>query len=175
MEFVVLGLLMIRGMTIYELNQSFRQGISLFYSASYGSLQTSLKKLLAKGWATYSEETAQGRNKKVYAITAEGQAAFMAWMNGEADESKLEVTALSKLYFLGLIQDKAMAKGILADLVAKMEAMERQLAGLEKELERQPVPVEYEPIMKFQMKTLSYGIGAHGFASKWFKGLLDEQ
>ena len=39
MENVILGLLIIQSLTLYELNRAFKQGISMFYSASYGSLQ----------------------------------------------------------------------------------------------------------------------------------------
>jgi len=51
MENVILGLLMIQSLTLYELNQSFKQGISMFYSASFGSLQAAVKSLLSKGWS----------------------------------------------------------------------------------------------------------------------------
>lgn len=37
MEFVILGLLALRVMTVYENNKALKRGISLFYSASFGS------------------------------------------------------------------------------------------------------------------------------------------
>lgn len=174
MEYVVLGLLMLRSQTIYELNQAFQQGISLFYSASYGSLQNALKKLLAKGWVTYHEEVEQGRLKKVYAISAEGQAAFLAWMASEADESKLEVTALSKLFFLGLIEEQSQKEQIVGDLIAKMDKAQQQLKDLEIALGDVTVPPQYASVMQYQLKTLEYGIQAHQFARTFFGSLLKE-
>src|SRR5512139_1502134 len=103
MEHVVLGLLMIQSLTIYGLNRAFKQGISLFYSASYGSLQTAVKNLLGKGWIVFEERVDHGRNKKVYSITEQGRRAFYEWMLEEIPANKLEVTALSKVFFLGLM------------------------------------------------------------------------
>jgi DNA-binding PadR family transcriptional regulator len=164
-----------RSQTIYELNQAFKQGISLFYSASYGSLQSTLKKLLEKDWVTMHQEQSQGRLKKVYTIHPDGRAAFLKWMNDEAEEgNKLEVTALSKLFFLGLIEDREQRAAIVADLTAKMEAMERQLTALEGQLEQLPISADGNPVLKFQMKTLKYGIDAHRFAKSWFQDLMDE-
>lgn len=174
MEYVVLGLLLLRSQTIYELNQAFQQGISLFYSASYGSLQNALKKLLAKGWVTYHEEVEQGRLKKVYAVSGDGKAAFLAWMASEADESKLEVAALSKLFFLGLIEEQVQKEQIMGGLIAKMDKAQQQLESLEVALSEAPVPPQHAAVMRYQLKTLAYGIQAHQFASTFFRGLLKE-
>lgn len=175
MEYVVLGLLTMRSQTIYELNGAFKQGISLFYSASYGSLQSTLKKLLEKNWVTVHQEQSQGRLKKVYTIHADGRTAFLKWMSDEAEEgNKLEVTALSKLFFLGLIEEKEQRAAIVADLIAKMDKVERQLTALEGQLEQLPITAEGNPVLKYQMKTLKYGIDAHRFAKSWFRDVLDE-
>ncbi len=48
MENVVLGLLIIQSLTLYDLNRAFKQGISLFYSASFGSLQIAVKNCLTR-------------------------------------------------------------------------------------------------------------------------------
>ena len=48
MGHVILGLLMLLGpQTLYSLNKQFERGPSLFYRASFGSLQSALRGLLA--------------------------------------------------------------------------------------------------------------------------------
>lgn len=174
MENVVLGLLILLPMTLYDLNQAFKQGISLFYSASMGSLQVAVRNLLGKGWIVCAERVERGRNKKVYSITEDGRAAFYQWMLAETPANKLEVTALSKVYFLGLVPEAAQRRQILVEILARIDAVYGQLSGLQDEIGRLDPPEAYRDILKFQLKTLDYGLQAHVFARAWFEALLGE-
>jgi DNA-binding PadR family transcriptional regulator len=173
MESVVLGLLIIRSLTLYELNQAFKQGISMFYSASYGSLQIAVKNLLIKGMITYKEEVEKGRHKKVYSITAGGREAFYHWMLDEIPVNKLEVTALAKVYFLGLIDSIEQRQRIIGEIVSKIELVQGQLDSMNAEIGKLEIPASYRDILNFQQKTLDYGIQSHAFAREWFLALLE--
>ena len=174
MENVVLGLLIIQSLTLYELNRAFKQGISMFYSASYGSLQITIKNLLNKGLIVFEEKVEKGRNKKVYSITEQGRAAFYQWMSGEIPANKLEVTALSKVYFLGLIQNTEQKKHILLEILSKIHRVQGELTEMNEEISRLEIPAFYRDIFKYQLKTLDYGIQSHSFARGWFLALLDD-
>ena len=66
---VILGLLLLLGpQTLYSLNKQFEQGPSLFYRASFGSLQSALRTLLAAGSVRIHEETDGGRLKKALRV-----------------------------------------------------------------------------------------------------------
>lgn len=172
MEYAVLGLLLIKAMTIYELNSAFRKSMSLFYSASYGSLQSAVKKLEKKGYVAYVESVENGRNKKTFSITEVGARAFFDWMQDDIPKSKLEVTALSKLHFLGLVADLDARKKIVARIMTALEEMITELEGYEKEIKGYQIPESYQTIFFYQAKTLEYGIMAHKAALEWFKKLL---
>jgi len=174
MEHVILGLLLIQSLTIYGLNQAFKQGISMFYSASYGSLQTSVKNLLAKGMIVYQQQIDNGRTKKVYSITEHGRAEFFQWMTAEVPENKLEVTALSKVFFLGLIEDVKTKREIVREILRKIESVQSQLSAMDEQLSQYEIPDAYREIFKYQMRTLDYGIQSHSFGRQWFQRLLDE-
>jgi PadR family transcriptional regulator, regulatory protein AphA len=174
MEHVVLGLLIIQSLTLYELNQAFKQGISMFYSASYGSLQVAVKNLLQKGMIVFVEMVDKGRNKKVYSITEYGQEAFYTWMLAEIPVNKLEVTALSKVYFLGLISDVEQKKQIVHEILSKVQAVQDELSQMNEAISRMDIPDSYKAILRYQLKTLDYGIQSHAFAKKWFQGLSDD-
>lgn len=174
MENVVLGLLIIQSLTLYELNYVFKQGISMFYSASYGSLQIAVKNLLEKGMVTFEEKVDKGRNKKVYSITGAGKDAFYQWMLGEIPIHKLEVTALSKVYFLGLIQNLEQRKLIVLKILNKIDTVQVELQKLNSEIQQLEIPPAYMNILKFQLSTLDYGQKAHIFAKEWFEGLLND-
>ena len=174
MENVVLGLLIIQSLTLYDINQAFKQGISMFYAASYGSLQIALKNLLSKEMIGFEEMVDRGRNKKVYSITPQGRQAFFRWMLEEIPVSKLETTALAKVYFLGLVEDVDQRKQIVREIIAKVQVVEGELNSLNEEIKRYEIPEAYEKIARYRIKTLDYGIKAHAFGRAWFEQLLQE-
>lgn len=174
MEHVVLGLLIFQGMTLYEINQAFKQGISMFYSASYGSLQVAVKNLLGKGLIIFEEKVDKGRNKKVYTITEQGREAFFQWMRDEIPVSKLEVTGLSKVFFLGYIEDVEQKKQILREILKKIEMVEAELNSINEQIQQMQIAEPLREIAKYRWKTLDYGQKAHAFAREWFTALLEE-
>ncbi|WP_165861423.1 PadR family transcriptional regulator [Paenibacillus paeoniae] len=174
MEHVILGLLMIQRQTLYELHRNFKRGISLFYSASYGSLQTALRKLLGKEWISCEELAENGRLKKVYHVLPQGREAFLHWMHSETPDQKLEVTVLSKLFFLGHVEHASDREVIIAEMMDKMERALAALERMEQELEGVEVPQQYRDLFHYQLLTLNYGLGAHRYARDWFGRLRVE-
>jgi DNA-binding PadR family transcriptional regulator len=174
MENVVLGLLIIHSLTLYDLNRAFKQGISMFYSASYGSLQIAVKNLVTKGLIVFEEQVDKGRNKKVYRITDQGRIAFFRWMLDEIPINKLEVSALAKVYFLGLIQDFEQRKQIVGEILKKIELAQNELSELNARITGINVPESYTEILRFQLATLDYGLKSHAFGREWFLVLLND-
>ncbi len=164
---VILGLLIISRSTLYALNKLFEQGISLFYSASLGSIRSALTVLLDRGHVTVTESVDNGRSKKTYAITDAGLAAFTEWMLAPITSGNLETIALSKLYLIGLLPADARA-GILEDITARAArdlAQLEQLAGMLDSLE---IPAQYREIFRYQRLTLDYGLMSHRAAREFF-------
>ncbi|TLS53202.1 PadR family transcriptional regulator [Paenibacillus antri] len=174
MEYVVLGLLILKSQTLYELNKAFQQGIALFYSASYGSLQTTLKKSLNQGHIGFHEQVDNGRNKKVYFITEAGTKAFMEWMEAELPTSRLESAALTKVFFLGLIDGAEKRRFIIQEIIDKIKSVQTDLQRMDKRLQQIQAPDAHSDTFAYQRKTLDYGIEAHRFARRWFEDLLAE-
>jgi DNA-binding PadR family transcriptional regulator len=170
---VILGLLLLAPQTLYSLNKQFEQGISLFYRASYGSLQSALKSLLGKGFVTFAEGIEGGRNKKTYSITDAGRHAFDEWMHTPVGGGDLEVAALSKLFFLGLVVDDAARLAVLDDLVAATAREKARLEGFAAQLDAFEVPDEYARVFTYQRATLDYGLMAHRAALDWFEALAE--
>ncbi len=174
MEYVVLGLLMIQPMTLYEMNRAFKGGISMIYSASYGSLQIAVHHLVKKEMIVFEQIVEKGRNKKVYTITPIGRDAFMHWMKADIPLNKVEITALSKVFFLGLIHEIDERKQIVAEILAKICMLEGELLGMQESLRGMEVPESWREISHYSRKTLEYGLGAHAFAREWAEGILKE-
>jgi DNA-binding PadR family transcriptional regulator len=174
MEYVVLGLLLIRPRTIYEINSQFKMNISLFYKASYGSLQIVVKKLAAKGYIDYKESTENGRHKKTYRITNTGTQAFFIWMREEIPINNLEVVGLSKLFFLGLLKDSDEREKVIGKIRAGLKETINELELVGKQIHSYPIPESAKAVFYYQAKTLDYGIWANKAALKWFNQLSSE-
>lgn len=165
---VILGLLLLRAMSLYDLIRAFEQGVSLFYSASSGSIKRALDGLLAKGQVEVASSPSAARGRKEYRVTPAGREAFRAWMLGELNEADLETAALSRLYFLGLLDSSersAVANHIQARLLAdldRLEELERRVTDVE-------VPDALADVAVYQRMTLDYGLASHRFAANWFR------
>jgi len=167
MEYIVLGVLMIKSMTIYELNKGFEMGLSLIYAASYGNLQYAVKKLLAKKYITFKERVENGRNKKIYHINEKGEEAFFRWMEDDNDPRNIEVLMLAKVYFLGLVQDDNDKQMIIDKLLKSVNDFSTELNGIQNSINRSDLTPEEWKIAKYSLSTLDYGIGSYEFAVSW--------
>lgn len=171
---VILGLLVETPQTLYDLNQSFSRSVSLFYSASYGSLKYALDKLLSKQYIYFQEVSDTLRPKKVYTITSKGAEALFDWLSQDFSDGKLEVASLSRVFLLGLIEETDERKRIVERLVSKHQAALDQLRRVQQAVTRVPVSPENRQNRHFKLKTLEYGIGSYQFAIEWYQSLLSE-
>lgn len=168
---VILGLLLLSPMTLYALNKQFEAGISLFYSASLGSIRSALLGLFDKGLVTVADSVENGRSKKTYTITDGGRAAFETWMLAPLDTGDLETTALAKTYFLGLLPADA-RRAVLEAILARTIADEQSLTATALELDAMQLPEQYREIFRFQRLTLDYGLQAHANGRSFFERAL---
>jgi len=175
MEYVILGLLIIQPSTLYSLNKSFEQGISLFFSPSLGSINSAIKRLIEKGFIKQEDTIENGRVKKILTITKLGQENFLTWMYTPLEPKNLEVNFLSRLYFLGLIPSSfeqiELLKGMYQTVLSAKETLDQTAEALE-EID---IPDAYKNIFFYQKKTLQYGIDSHAFALQWINDLIGEK
>ena len=80
MQYVILGLLLSGPLSLYDLRKRFAAGISLFYSASLGSLQRALQNLAADGLVIGIEVAGDRRGKKLYSVTDTGMQRWREWL-----------------------------------------------------------------------------------------------
>lgn len=187
MDIIILGFLMIKGSTIYELRQMIKNSLSTVSSDSTGSIQAALKKLLNKKMITFTEQIEGGINKKVYYITDVGKEHFQQAI-AQPMLYKEKNMELSKFFFMGFT-DKAKRDDMLADYI---HVLEDELASLEKintstspryqfddaglqDLKKRGGAAEYmtlenvNEIAHFQYATLDLGTEKARFEIAWFK------
>ncbi|HIT76687.1 MAG TPA: PadR family transcriptional regulator [Candidatus Avipropionibacterium avicola] len=168
MAHVILGLLTIAPQSYYDLLKAFEAGVSLFYSASSGSIKRALDRLAGDGLVEVASSGARGR--KVYRITDAGRQRFGEWMNDEPTGGDLETAALPRLFFLGLVEPAE--RGPIVDrITARAESELTRLEALEEELDALEPSDERRALLEYQRVTLEYGLGSGRHAVEFFATL----
>ena len=96
-------------------------------------------------------------------------------MSAPVASGDLEVLALSKLFFLGLLDDRAERARVLEDLVSAIDRERASLEGFGEHLDAVDVPDEFARVFHYQRRTLDYGVMSHRAALDWFLRLAEEE
>ena len=197
MDKIILGILMLRRMTAYELRNTIRDNFKSMCSDSLGSIQAALKKLLSLKMVSFEELVEKGVNKKRYAITDAGEKILMEWIKIPIDISKTKNIDAGKLLFMGYIsknEQKNLINKIILSLEEEYTALKNLKESINFESERLEIEnylltdTEYQKriknlnkknnisenikeISKFTLASLDYGIDAVDFNIRWFKKL----
>ena len=169
-QFLILGLLLQGPHSGYDLRKQFTSAISLFYSASLGSIQRSLGLLDARGWVTKQETVGSGRPRHLYSITESGRQAWRDWMLAPLTEPHAEQTALAKVYLLGCMPSEDRSESL--DLLRSRAAADLdRLVALRAMTDVAQVPEQMREAVRFRLATLDYGIRAHELMMRWLSEL----
>ena len=125
MEIIILGLLMIKPGTIYEMKKFIDANLSSVCSSGTGSIQAVIKKFLGNGMISCSEYVENGVNKKVYELTSEGKNYFLDNLVKPMlyKEKNME---LAKFFFMGFMPaDKREA--LIDDYIRELETEKAKL------------------------------------------------
>lgn len=128
MDTTILGLLLIKSMTIYEIRGFIQSNLSSAYSDSMGSIQAGVRKLLKNEYITVKEFLENGTLKKEYTITSMGILQFMDWIRIPMDSKKFKNSEMSKFFFMGMAPKDVRIdslKEYITELKAEKTKMER--------------------------------------------------
>ncbi|PID82580.1 MAG: PadR family transcriptional regulator [Clostridiales bacterium] len=197
MDKIILGILMLRRMTAYEIRKVIKNNFKSMCSDSLGSIQVALKKLLELEMVNFEELVEKGINKKKYAITDLGQNTLIEWIKVPIDTSKTKNVDFGKLLFMGYVSKSDQAK-LIDKIILSLEEQYRGLKNLKASIDEQEErasienyllsDMEYQErfrklrektdlsenikeVSKFTLAMLDYGIDVAEFNIKWFKKL----
>lgn len=171
MAHVILGLLLLGNMSLYDLIKAMEQGTSLFYSASAGSIKRALDGLLKRGDIHVVSQETTGRKRKIYGITPQGRITFHAWMMSPPENADLDAAALTRIYFLGLL-DEPERVTVLESIRDAVSRSATTLEHTQDQVKGQSVPAELASIAHYTKATLEYGIRTHDTALTWLEELI---
>lgn len=173
MDMLILGLLMLKDVTVYEIQTFLRQGMYLMYSDSMGSIQAAIKKLLKEKDVVFTERVDNGKNKKIYSITNEGKEKFTYWLSQPVQSGITQSRMLTKLFFTGMLsldEKKKLMKSYIAVLQEKLDTLEKSQQAMKSVL----VKNEMKDVAIFQLATIEYSINSIQFEMNWYSSLLEK-
>jgi len=187
MEKLILGMLMLRKLTVYEIRATIKMSFTAMCSDSLGSIQAAIKRLLDADMVTYTECVEKSVNKKRYAITDKGRGELIQWLGTPANIAGAKNMELGKFLFMGMLpaDDRAaMMDGIIDILEKDLEKLlalqsinnDENKAAL---LEHQQTDMKYygfvaektKDINDYMSLTLQYGVDLTKFNLEWFSQL----
>ena len=98
-SYAMLGMLALRPWTTYELAKQVGRGLGQFWPRARSNLFSEPKKLVARGFATATEDRVGKRPRTVYTITPNGRRALRSWLATPGDGPVLEFEEMIKVFF----------------------------------------------------------------------------
>jgi len=168
LEHIILGFLMTKDRSGYDLKWLMENSTSYFINASFGSVYPALKRLAQKNLVTLHEAVEGGKYKKMYRITDSGKAAFLQWAEEPIVFERSKQDHLAKIFFYEFIP-KETAIGNLKDLAHQVESVAKELTGQKSEKEREVDIYKYY----YRYAAMCYGVEYYDFVLRWCGTLID--
>lgn len=142
-EYAILGFLALGARTGYDVKKRADEALGHFWNESFGHLYPILRRLeKERGWVTSTVEPQEGRpDRKVYALTPEGEAALGAWFTLPVEPVPPRNELLLKLYFARLAAPadlRAQVEAYRAETATRLEALNALAAQAAREEAHNP-------------------------------------
>lgn len=160
---IILGFLMEKSMTGYDVKMTMKNSTNFFFNTSYGNIYPTLKKLGASGMVTYEEKIRNGKLNKVYSITEEGRKAFIEWLSANSEIAMIRDEALCRAYFFSHLENDQIESSINSYLTRLDSEIEKLRSLRENHCE----------IDSWKLKALDYGIKYYTHMKKSYLEMLN--
>jgi PadR family transcriptional regulator AphA len=159
----LLGFLSLGPMSGYEMRAMMERSTANFWTESYGQIYPALKSMVKDGLASVENQMKDGRAKKVYKITGEGERRLRNWLGVGAKPQAHRNELLLKVFF----GDQALRGAIGAQVMAERERCKKALEWYEATLLGVETQQARHPAMPYWRMTLRYGIAEAKAVMAW--------
>lgn len=172
LEHAILGFLNYEPMTGYDIKKMVDLSVSHFWPAVQSQIYKTLGRMEADGWLTVETIPQEPRPpRKVYSITAAGQAELFCWLETPQPASEVRLAWLIQVFFAGRISDEK----VIALLEHQLNLQRRRLQGFS------AIPDENRESMSeddprerfFWMLTVDYGVAQAISQVRWLETVLE--
>ncbi|WP_419161643.1 PadR family transcriptional regulator [Candidatus Palauibacter sp.] len=169
LDHILLGLLR-EPASGYDLRNAFSGSVAHFWSAELSQIYPTLKRLEERGLLrSRLEPSPKGPDRRVYALTGEGQAELRRWVRNGPAVGTERFEYLAQLYFMDAIDDLEQTRAFmtalrdhLANRLAQLRAIEREIIAAHGD-----APERYSDAGFHRFVTLRMGIHSIGSKVTW--------
>lgn len=171
-SYVILGLLVSRDWSAYEIAEHFGRGVGELWPRADRQSYNAPKKLLGLGLVTSTTQAVGARTRTVYSITQEGRDALSLWLATQSRPSALEFEGMVRVLFAeqGTIEDLRANLAVMRDQAVRSRALFGKHAATINETGGGIFP-EREHLMALANRFM---IGHFGHIVDWAEWALDE-
>ena len=162
----LLGLLTLRKSSGYDLSKLFQESLSYFWVANQSQIYRELDKMEELGWVVSSQDEQDARpNKRVYAITKDGNAELLRYLKDDsADElAVVRNPLLMKLFFSSMV-DREHALKLLENY---REVCRKAMEEVRAQVEEIGEPEESAAKPAYWLYSTNYSIAYYEFQIRW--------
>ncbi len=132
---ILLGFLMHKSMTGYDIKKAFSISFSFFSGISYGSIYPALKKMEKLGLISKTVEIQDGApNRKIYTITEAGKKVFLDSLRSPFSPEQPKSPFLMRLFFFAILPPEE-RKAIAVEHLRSVEQLRTQLEAIRPEVD----------------------------------------
>jgi DNA-binding PadR family transcriptional regulator len=169
LEYIILGFLMRKEMSGYDLKQWMTESTSYFFDASFGSIYPALKRLEDKSYICSREILEGNKFKKMYAMTDEGKKHFLSWLEKPIIFAKTKQDHLVPIFFYRYLPKEKAAMNLKA-FIKEVKLLLERLSEQKLELGKMYLIDQF----KYENATMIYGIHYYQFVIEWCNDLLKQ-
>ena len=155
--YVVLGILNWGARTGYEIKQLVDKSTRFFWAASYGQIYPELKRLEDQGLVSGKSDPEDGRNRRVFNLTAKGRRELTSWLVRPPQTFEMRNEGLLKLFLSN--------EGPPEEISRQLEGMRGHADGVAARLRR--IEEELEPADELEHLCLRFGIEMNEWIAEW--------
>jgi PadR family transcriptional regulator AphA len=156
---VILGMLMLKPRSGYEIKQFVDRSTRFFWTASYGQIYPELRRLEEAGLVQGAAEATGDRGRTTYRLTAAGKRAVRAWLREPPETLELRHEGMLKVFLADALPPAERAQRLL-DMRDQYLEKVRQLRAVEA-----GVPDEFRQDSTYLI--LRFGIESSEWAAAW--------
>ena len=172
---LILGILLYRSMSVYEIKKGLEQTVGFFSTFSFGSIHPAIKKLKAEGLVTARNRKENGRAKTVYTITDAGRDVFLQWLDTSIHPGKIQDDGLLRVFFLAELPPRR-RYAILDEYIKRLRDQYRILQTVEEQAlaHQAEIPPEQSCAFKCRVASVDYGKQFYAFTIEWYSRFIEQ-
>jgi len=168
--YVILGMLTLGPRTGYEIKSLVDVSTRFFWAASYGQIYPELNRLEGLGLIRGERDDADGRRRKAYELTADGERALHEWLASDDPlHFELRHEGILKLFFADGLDDAGRVQ-LLRSMRAEHERVRDELRAIEPKA----IAKQEEQDRDMPLFVLHWGIEYQEFIIGWCERMEQE-